>query len=519
MAEPPYDVCLSFAGEQRDYVEEVAERLRERGVRVFYDKFEQATLWGKDLYEHLDWVYRKSARYCVLFASSEYATKMWTGHERRSAQARAVEENEEYILPTRFDDTEIPGLPPTVGYQDLRKVRPTQLAELIQEKLGYSIATRTVSYDSAQAAVSLAKRGLTDPQAAVDLHDLIRKQAERVRNLRPVISTEFNVTDTAAEYKRRVSELESGIETLTALVATCAYWGSENTDRWWFGDIGRFAHLQAASGSTALINLTVAPAVFLLYAAGVGATAAERWKLVGRLLGEPKSKDIYSGTLRSVAALYGPSEVLSVNRASLHLHDFLAPILADHMSIGSAAFSEAWERFEYLRLLANTDDVATNGGRNSGGDIPHIRAIDTPDREYQPSRVTGCGPTLIVSVIAAPCSWAASVAATGSDFGKHSVHTTNDLRRWRRMQPGARLLPVATSCCPRACGIRMRHRGLQGVDGSWVVIGYGVGHGQRAMSPLVGHADGPSLLVSVDVSAMSPRVHISLLDRLVHKRR
>lgn len=85
-----YDVALSFAGEQRAYVEKVAAALRRRGIRPFYDDYEQAVLWGKDLYEHLDWVYQKAARYCVLFASEAYARKVWTTHERRSAQARAL---------------------------------------------------------------------------------------------------------------------------------------------------------------------------------------------------------------------------------------------------------------------------------------------------------------------------------------------------------------------------------------------------------------------------------------------
>lgn len=66
-----YDVCLSFAGEQRDYVEQVARRLIDSGLRVFYDLDEQAKLWGKDLYEHLDDVYRNKAKYCLLFISQE----------------------------------------------------------------------------------------------------------------------------------------------------------------------------------------------------------------------------------------------------------------------------------------------------------------------------------------------------------------------------------------------------------------------------------------------------------------
>ena len=38
-----YDIVLSFAREDRGYVEEVAELLNERGVVVFYDMYEQVT--------------------------------------------------------------------------------------------------------------------------------------------------------------------------------------------------------------------------------------------------------------------------------------------------------------------------------------------------------------------------------------------------------------------------------------------------------------------------------------------
>ncbi len=45
-----------------------------------------------------------------MFLSRNYAAKLWTNHEREAAQARAFRENEEYILPIRLDDTEIPGI-------------------------------------------------------------------------------------------------------------------------------------------------------------------------------------------------------------------------------------------------------------------------------------------------------------------------------------------------------------------------------------------------------------------------
>lgn len=130
-----YDVALSFAGEDRAYVEKVAKYLKEKGIKVFYDDYEKTKLWGKDLYVHLDEVYQKKARYCVMFLSCYYAEKLWTNHERISAQARAFTEKGEYILPARFDNTEIPGIPPTIGYIDLRSLEPGEFGKLIIEKL------------------------------------------------------------------------------------------------------------------------------------------------------------------------------------------------------------------------------------------------------------------------------------------------------------------------------------------------------------------------------------------------
>jgi hypothetical protein len=131
-----YEIVLSFAGEDRGYVEGVAEVLKVHGVSLFFDDYEEANLWGKDLNEHLHKVYSGSARYCVMFISKYYAEKVWPTHERRSAFEKAIESKEEYILPARFDDTEIPGLRKTVKYVDLRAKTPEALAKLVLQKLG-----------------------------------------------------------------------------------------------------------------------------------------------------------------------------------------------------------------------------------------------------------------------------------------------------------------------------------------------------------------------------------------------
>lgn len=144
-----YDVALSFAGENREYVEEVAAILKSKNINVFYDKYETSNLWGKDLYDHLQDVYYKQAKYTVMFISKEYAQKVWTNHERKCAQARALNERGEYILPARFDDTELPGLLPTIWFIDLRKTAPEELAKLIIAKLtsqGFSTSQSPMSF-------------------------------------------------------------------------------------------------------------------------------------------------------------------------------------------------------------------------------------------------------------------------------------------------------------------------------------------------------------------------------------
>ena len=127
-------IALSFAGENRAYVEEVATGLRAAGVKVFYDAFESAELWGKNLIDHLADIYA-NARYVVMFISREYVEKAWTTHERQHAQERALFAQEEYILPARFDDTDVPGMTKTVAFQDLRRTTPAQLVDLIIAKL------------------------------------------------------------------------------------------------------------------------------------------------------------------------------------------------------------------------------------------------------------------------------------------------------------------------------------------------------------------------------------------------
>lgn len=131
-----YDVAISFAGPQRPLAEALARAVRHAGFEVFFDDFYPDQLWGKDLTVFFDDVFRKDARFCVMFISKEYANRMWTTRERQSAMARAVQERgKEYILPVQIEDAEIPGLSPTIGYISLATYTIEEIAELLKKKL------------------------------------------------------------------------------------------------------------------------------------------------------------------------------------------------------------------------------------------------------------------------------------------------------------------------------------------------------------------------------------------------
>lgn len=150
----------------------------------------EAELWGQDLYAYLDDLYRNRARYCVMFISRHYAKKVWTNHERQSAQARAFEENTAYILPARFDATVIPGDRPTTGYLDIRRRTPAAVVTKVLEKLGRSVPAQPHGSAARQISVprtkqKVVKRSMTSAGSLA----LLGKQFYPVKNVRRKGST------------------------------------------------------------------------------------------------------------------------------------------------------------------------------------------------------------------------------------------------------------------------------------------------------------------------------------------
>lgn len=157
-----YDVALSFAGEQRGYVEQVAGELKSLDLNIFYDGFEEekVRLWGANLTENLHDIYANRANLVIMFISKEYVRKGWTTHERRSALSAAIQKKT-VVLPVRFDDTEVPGLQTDVAYLLASDYTPRKLAATIAKKLGPEflqevrlIASYQISFKRAESSES-----------------------------------------------------------------------------------------------------------------------------------------------------------------------------------------------------------------------------------------------------------------------------------------------------------------------------------------------------------------------------
>ena len=132
-----YDVVLSFAGEDREYVEECADILTALGIKVFYDSYEQDVLWGKDLYTFLADIYSNKARYAIFFVSQHYVKKCCTKHEFKFINERMFNSETEYLLPVFLDDTKLCGIPETQGY--LTNKTPYEVAVMFAKKINKDI--------------------------------------------------------------------------------------------------------------------------------------------------------------------------------------------------------------------------------------------------------------------------------------------------------------------------------------------------------------------------------------------
>jgi hypothetical protein len=132
-----FQVALSFPGEKRPFVSEVAEILGRHleKSRIFYDANYEAELARGDLDLYLGKLYREQSELVVPFCCADYEKKKWCKLEWRQMRDILFNLEVERIMPFRFDDAPIAGLLSIDGYIKIGERTPHDVAKLILERL------------------------------------------------------------------------------------------------------------------------------------------------------------------------------------------------------------------------------------------------------------------------------------------------------------------------------------------------------------------------------------------------
>lgn len=101
-----YDFALSFAGENRNLAEPLAQQLLSREISVFYDRNEQHRILANDVEEYLAPIYRSESRFVVPLLSNDYPKKIWTKFESEQFKQRFGQNS---VIPIWYTDS-VPGM-------------------------------------------------------------------------------------------------------------------------------------------------------------------------------------------------------------------------------------------------------------------------------------------------------------------------------------------------------------------------------------------------------------------------
>ncbi len=136
-----FDFAFSFAGEDRDVVQEIYKRLTADGVQVFYDFAYQAHLVGKDLYRSLREIYKNKGKYVVCFISEHYAKKVWTNLEFTAVKERLMSTffASDFLIPILIGKAEmLDDIPGYIGFYTHHSTDET--VEMLKDKINSTIS-------------------------------------------------------------------------------------------------------------------------------------------------------------------------------------------------------------------------------------------------------------------------------------------------------------------------------------------------------------------------------------------
>jgi hypothetical protein len=223
---------------------------------------------------------------------------------------------------------------------------------------------------SAKVAVATLKRYLADDRHRIRLHDLLADEVTRVEQETSLeampVTPDQDASQAAAQ--ARLARYEAICETLFSLMAVGARWANGEQLQPFIGVLERLGNRwREPHGGSALVvyqELLDYPATLALYGAGLGAIAGDRLDTLAHLLGDvrivrsgkrmPLLQEISPTNVVDGAILQGPPQQ---GRRYTPVNDHLADVLREPLRelIPSEAFTELFDRFEYLLSIAYAD--------------------------------------------------------------------------------------------------------------------------------------------------------------------
>jgi tetratricopeptide (TPR) repeat protein len=145
-----FSVALSFPGEKRCFVKDVAENLNNviSKDRVLYDKYLEAEFARPNLDVYLPNLYRSESELVVLFLCQDYKNKRWCRLEWRHIKELISTVEEKRIMLLSFgnpgDLTDL-GILSGDGYVDIGSRKPVEIARLILQRHCLNVSTELPS--------------------------------------------------------------------------------------------------------------------------------------------------------------------------------------------------------------------------------------------------------------------------------------------------------------------------------------------------------------------------------------
>lgn len=132
-----FDVALSFASVDRSIARDVALAMRNRGLNVLFDEFNQELFSRPNLHEYLRDLYDHS-QVCVAIVSDCYLESPWLQAEIHILLARSQSDVSYTIVPVRISETPLPLSLKSLGPIDYEQSSSDLIAEtvdhIIQQK-------------------------------------------------------------------------------------------------------------------------------------------------------------------------------------------------------------------------------------------------------------------------------------------------------------------------------------------------------------------------------------------------